>query len=81
MLCGTPVIAFNKGSMPELIIEGKTGFLINTVSDAVEAVNNIKSINRNYCREYAALKFSRQKMVEGYMEVYKKILESKRHQL
>jgi glycosyltransferase involved in cell wall biosynthesis len=78
MLCGTPVIAFNKGSMPELILDGKTGFLINTIDDAVEAVNNIKSINRKYCREYAASKFSRQKMVEGYIEVYKKILEMKK---
>jgi hypothetical protein len=42
----------------------------------VKAVNNIKSISRKYCREYAASKFSRQKMVEGYMEVYKKILET-----
>ena len=74
MLCGTPVIAFNKGSMPELIIDGKTGFLVDTISGAAEAVNNIKSINRKYCREYAASKFSRQKMIEGYLEVYSKIL-------
>ncbi|MFA4851844.1 MAG: glycosyltransferase family 4 protein [Bacteroidales bacterium] len=77
MLCGTPVIAFNKGSMPELIIDGKTGFLVNTIDEAVEAVNNIKSIDRKYCREYAASKFSRQKMIEGYLEVYKKILNGK----
>ena len=77
MLCGTPVIAFNKGSMPELILDGKTGFLINTIDDAVKAVNNTRSINRKYCREFAESKFSRQKMVEGYMEVYKKILERK----
>jgi glycosyltransferase involved in cell wall biosynthesis len=74
MLCGTPVIAFNKGSMPELIIDGKTGFLVNTIDEAIEVLNNIKSINRKYCREYAASKFSRQKMVEGYIEVYKKAL-------
>ena len=78
MLCGTPVIAFNRGSMPELILDGKTGFLINTLDDAVEAVNSIKSINRKYCREIAVSKFSRQKMVEGYLEVYKKILETKK---
>ncbi len=38
MFCGTPVIAFNRGSMPELILDGKTGFLANTVEEAVEAV-------------------------------------------
>ena len=78
MLCGTPVIAFNKGSMPELILDGKTGFLINTTNDAVEVVNNIKFINRKYCREHAASKFSRQKMIEGYLEVYKKIFKQKK---
>jgi len=75
MLCGTPVIAFNKGSMPELIVDGKTGFLVNTTGNAVDAVKDIKSLNRKYCSDYAASKFSRQKMIEGYLEVYKKVIE------
>jgi glycosyltransferase involved in cell wall biosynthesis len=74
MLCGTPVIAFNKGSMPELILDGKTGILVNSAEEAVEAVNNIKLIKREYCREWALSKFSREKMLEGYLEVYKNIL-------
>jgi len=74
MLCGTPVIAFNKGSMPELIIDTKTGFLVNTVEEAAEAVNNINAIDRVYCRKFAASTFSRQKMAEEYLEVYKKVL-------
>jgi glycosyltransferase involved in cell wall biosynthesis len=74
MVCGTPVIAFNKGSMPELILDGETGFLVNNIDDAVEAINKIKSIDRKYCREYAVTKFSRQNMVEGYLEVYRKVL-------
>jgi len=76
MICGTPVIAFNRGSMPELILDKKTGFLINTIDDAVEAVNNIHSVDRKYCRDYAVSKFSRQKMVEGYLEVYKSVLNT-----
>lgn len=76
MLCGTPVIAFNKGSMPELIIDGKTGFLVNNIDEAVEAVNNNHSVNRKYCREYAVSKFSRQKMIEEYLEVYRNILKN-----
>jgi glycosyltransferase involved in cell wall biosynthesis len=79
MVCGTPVIAFNRGSMPELILDGKTGFLINTINDAVEAVNNINSIDRKYCRDYAVSKFSRQKMVEGYLEVYKDVLNTHKY--
>ncbi len=79
MACGTPVIAFNRGSMPELILDGKTGFLVNNIGEALEAVGNIKSINRNNCTEWVSSKFSRQKMVEGYLKVYKKILSEYRN--
>ena len=75
MLCGTPVIAFNLGAMPELILHEKTGFLVNTTKEAVKAVANIKSISREACREWALSKFSREKMIEGYLEVYKNILK------
>lgn len=74
MLCGTPVIAFNRGSMPELIISGKTGYLVNSIDEAADAVANINLINRDYCREHAVSKFSRDKMIEGYLEIYRKIL-------
>ncbi|MGV8878433.1 MAG: glycosyltransferase family 4 protein [Sphingobacteriaceae bacterium] len=75
MLSGTPVIAFNKGSMPELIEHEKTGFLVNNVEEAVEAVDRIaKVIDRIDCHNRAATKFSQQKMVADYMKVYKEIL-------
>lgn len=74
MLCGTPVIAFNKGSMPELIEHEKTGFLVDTVEEAVSAVNELEHINRDYCREYAVSKFSSEKMVNDYWELYQKII-------
>jgi glycosyltransferase involved in cell wall biosynthesis len=74
MICGTPVIAFNRGSMPELIVNGKTGFLVNNVEEAVEAVNSVEFINRRECNEWASSNFSMQKMVDGYLEVYHKIL-------
>ncbi len=74
MLCGTPVIAFNKGSMPELIRNGKNGFLVDGIAEAVDAVNTTGTIDRKFCRDYAVSKFSRDKMVEGYLEVYRKIL-------
>jgi len=75
MMCGTPVIAFNLGSMPELIVNGKTGFIVNTIEEAVKAVNNIETISRTYCREWACSMFSRKKMIQGYKDVYTKILE------
>jgi len=74
MFCGTPVIAFKRGSMPELILDGKTGFLVNKVEEAVEAVNSIEFIDRRDCLEWASSRFSRDKMVDGYLDVYKKIL-------
>ena len=74
MCCGTPVIAFNRGSMPEIIHDKKSGFLVNTIEEAVEAVNNIYMLDRKYCRDWAASAFSREKMVEGYVKVYQSIL-------
>ena len=74
MICGTPVIAFKRGSMSELILDGKTGFLVNKVDEAVEAVNSIEFINRRDCMEWATSNFSMQKMVDGYLEVYENIL-------
>ena len=76
MICGTPVIAFNRGAMPELIVNSKTGFLVNNVYEAVEAVNSIEFIDRRDCMEWASSNFSSQKMVDGYLEVYQKILGS-----
>lgn len=74
MLCGTPVIAFNKGSMPELIQHEKTGFLVNTVDEAVDVIGQLGSINRAYCREWANSQFSKEKMAEDYYKLYQRIL-------
>ena len=74
MFCGTPVVAFNKGSMPELIVPGKNGFLVDNVDEALDALKNIGAINRELCRSWAEKNFSREKMVSDYLEVYKRIL-------
>ncbi|MEX2592409.1 MAG: glycosyltransferase family 4 protein [Anditalea sp.] len=77
MLCGTPVIAFNKGSMPELILRGKTGFLVNTVNEAVEAFQDIYRIHRIDCHKWAESQFSQEKMVQEYLKAYHFIIGSK----
>lgn len=77
MLCGTPVIAFNLGSMPELIEDGKTGFLVKNIEEAVMAVKKIPEISRADCRSLAIIKFSVETMTKGYLQVYKKLLESR----
>jgi glycosyltransferase involved in cell wall biosynthesis len=74
MVCGTPVIAYNRGSMPELIIDKKTGFLVDNIEGAVEAIEKVENINRKDCREWAVSTFSKERMVEGYLEVYNKII-------
>ncbi|WP_214071576.1 glycosyltransferase family 4 protein [Mucilaginibacter sp. dw_454] len=75
MLCGTPVIAFNKGSMPELIKDNETGFLVNTVDEAVEVVDELKNINRKTCLDWASSQFSTEKMAGDYFRLYQQILE------
>jgi len=74
MFCGTPVIAFKKGAMQELILNARTGFLVRDINEAVGKVFAISGISRKYCREWAESKFSRKKMIAGYIDVYKKIL-------
>lgn len=75
MVCGTPVIAFNRGSMPELINHGVSGFLINDTDEAIEVINDIKNINRHHVREWALSKFSLDTMVNNYIGIYKTILD------
>lgn len=75
MACGTPVIAFRRGSMPEVIIDGKTGFLVSTVTEAVQAVGNLTTLNRADCRQHVIDHFSVDRMVAVYLAVYQQILE------
>lgn len=74
MACGTPVVAFNKGSMPELIESGKNGFIVSSVKEAVVALKKIPEINRQFCRETVEKKFSVEIMVENYINVYQNII-------
>ncbi len=75
MACGTPVIAFNKGSMPELIDDGKNGFIVSNVKEAVNAVGKISQIDRQCCRSTVEKRFSVEIMVDNYIEIYKQILD------
>jgi glycosyltransferase involved in cell wall biosynthesis len=74
MFCGTPVIAFQKGAMPELILNERTGFLVQDIDEAVERLSDIPGISRKYCRDWATSRFSKKKMVADYLTVYNKIL-------
>ena len=76
MACGTPVIAFNRGSMPELIDNGKTGFLVNSMKEAIEAVSCIKDIDRATCCRHVEKYFTVERMVDEYIQVYEMIIRS-----
>lgn len=76
MACGTPVIAFDRGSMPELFKNGQHGFLVKSVVEAIEAVGHLKDIDRACCRQHVEKYFTANRMIEEYIEVYEKILET-----
>ncbi len=72
MVCGTPVVAFREGAVPEVIMNGKTGFIVDTIDQAVDALKNIPSINRIDCRKRVEEHFSVEKMTDGYERVYER---------
>lgn len=74
MCCGTPVIAINRGSMPELISHGETGFLVRTADEALPLIGRLSELSRRDCRKRATELFSAEKMVAGYLDIYQRIL-------
>ena len=80
MACGTPVVAVRRGSVPELIEEGKTGFIVSAdeeeaiVRAAVQSLAKVDTLDRRYIRHYTQQRFDTSAMVEGYERVYDEIL-------
>ncbi len=74
MICGTPVIAFHRGSMGELIRDRVTGFLVNDVEEAVAAVQQIGSISRAACSDHARSRFGRTTMAQHYLRLYDRVV-------
>ncbi len=75
LACGTPVIAFGRGSIPEIIKHGETGYIVAGVEQAVEAVAAVSSLDRTACRQDAEQRFSRARMASDYVRVYNEILQ------
>jgi len=74
LACGTPVIACNRGSMPELIDDGVTGFLVNNVDEAVSAISRIGEIDRAACRAAVSERFTVERMADRYLDLYRSLL-------
>jgi glycosyltransferase involved in cell wall biosynthesis len=79
MACGCPVVAFNKGSIPELIVSSKTGFIVEKEVDMTKAIEKVKSISRKACRRHVEKNFNLKKMVDSYEKLYYEIVNDQRN--
>jgi glycosyltransferase involved in cell wall biosynthesis len=70
MACGTPVIAFDRGSVPEVLENGKTGYIVSSVDEAASAVSRISALSRATCRAAFEERFSAERMARDYLDVY-----------
>jgi mannose-6-phosphate isomerase-like protein (cupin superfamily) len=75
MACGTPVVAFATGAMPEIVVDGETGYLVTDVAEATTKLRRVAGLERQRCRQWVASRFSQERMVTEYLEVYTHILE------
>ena len=78
MACGTPVIAFDHGAAPEIVVHGETGFIVHSVEEMVEAVGEVHHIDHKLCREHVERHFDVPRMVDDYVAAYERILETRR---
>jgi len=78
MACGTPVVAFDRGSMPELIQDSSTGFLVRDVDEAIAALRRVPGLDRQACRQHVEQRFTVKRMVDDYVGVYRSVLGRER---
>lgn len=77
MACGTPVLALNQGSIPEVIKHKVTGFVENDIESLIKRVKEVENIDRKACRKHVEDNFSAERMTEGYLAVFRKIISSR----
>ena len=79
MACGTPILAFNEGAVPEIVVDGKTGFVVDSLSKMIKAVDRIDRIDPRECRRHVQDRFSITRMANKYSELYQQIVGEYRH--
>jgi glycosyltransferase involved in cell wall biosynthesis len=75
LACGTPVIAFRRGSVEEIIDDGVTGFIVDSMEEAVEAARHVGSLNRRDCRRAFEQRFSARRMCSNYLRAYERVID------
>lgn len=78
LACGTPVIAWRRGSVPEVIDDGITGFIVDSLDEAVRGVERVRSLDRRRCREVFEQRFSVERMTRDYLALYEGLLTARR---
>ncbi len=76
MACGTPVIAYNSGSVPEVMEDGVTGFIVEGLDDAAKSVSRVCDVSRARCRNTFERRFAASRMASDYIEIYKRLIET-----
>jgi glycosyltransferase involved in cell wall biosynthesis len=75
LACGTPIIAYRMGSVPEIVDDGTTGFMVEDLDGGVDAVSRIRSLDRATCRRVFEERFSARRMARDYVSIYKRLKE------
>ena len=78
LACGTPVVAFDEGSVPEVVEDGVTGFLVQSVNEAVGALGRLPSIDRAVCRRVFEERFTASRMAASYVDIYERLIQRSR---
>jgi glycosyltransferase involved in cell wall biosynthesis len=73
MACGTPVIAYGMGSVPEIIDDGITGYIVDSVDAAAKAVRRLDALDRRTIRQVFQQRFSVRRMCEDYIDIYQRV--------
>ena len=79
MACGTPILAFNEGAVPEIVVDGETGFVVDSLSEMIAAIERIDSIDPRECRRHVQNSFSITSMANKYSELYQQIVDDPKY--
>jgi glycosyltransferase involved in cell wall biosynthesis len=77
MACGTPVIAWRRGSVPEIVEDGVTGFIVESEADAVEAIHRVRDLDRRTVRAVFDRRFTAWQMATNYLQLYRAAIDAR----